>query len=64
MAKKKTVPNNLQTAFYEIADKEMEKHIQLGLLTNRFSIREFAMQMMCRGYYFEENKKKANAKKK
>jgi hypothetical protein len=47
---KPIVPYALQEAFYQIADTEMEKRIQAGLLTNRFSIREFAMQMLAKGY--------------
>jgi hypothetical protein len=62
MAKKKEVPPELQTAFYEIADAEMERRIKLGLLSNRFTIREFAMQMLCKGYYYEQEKLESNAK--
>lgn len=62
MAKKKEVPAQIQTAFIEIADAEMEKRIKLGLLSNRFTIREFAVQMLCKGYYYEQDKLDANAK--
>jgi hypothetical protein len=43
-------PKWLQQKFYELADAQMEKCLKAGLLTNRFGIRGFAMDMMACGY--------------
>lgn len=52
-----SVPGELQQKFYEIADQRMEQFLSAGLLTNRFTLRAFAVEMMCAGYYFDKIKK-------
>jgi len=44
------VPCELQQQFYKVADDQMEKLLVKGLLTNRFSIRSFAIDMLSVGY--------------
>ena len=53
----KQVPDELQKSFIKIVDEHMEKALEAGLLTNRFSLRAFGIQMMCHGYYYERDHK-------
>jgi hypothetical protein len=53
----KSVPDELQREFIKIVDEHMEKALDAGLLSSRFSLRAFGVQMMCHGYYFERDHK-------
>jgi hypothetical protein len=55
---KPTPPKHLQQMFYDVATKQYEKLRSAGLLTNKFSIVGYGIDMMASGYYESLSKQK------
>lgn len=47
---KPSPPKDLQRKFLDIVNEQMEKYLEAGMLTDRFSIRSFGLDLMATGY--------------